>query len=908
MSEQEIQTRTNEEETVSENSRIETLARRSEEETQTETDGDSSLLEIDYASDGESIYVSKKEARKFMKPLLAEDLYKKYFYEFRITFCTWLNRLFCCQTIPGLKNFQAKGREALYEDYMTFIEEYKSATTEQEKIEVEEFWKENFRNWNEPDIEKLGESDSRQHVQALLLIFLFYLQQVALILVGDVKYPEEWEKAVIWLKQIFLPNILYITDQTIKEVRQNRKSKNLLNFGKFFQFISYYLNNIIIPLGKERGDSTYKTFYSFFDRATRLLGILSFNLITPLASIILSLLLDNKNLVFKIIFSASGFILLVSVLYYYWKIGQEVKFLGIIENPRVFGEVYRKNFQPYHEDFTWVLILTLVEKIILAIINRVFTNEDELIGGWISLGILSLSFFFLYYFLPYNTKQLNQIDILTRFSNIIVLSIGIVFTKENSFSENLANILLFTISGITLFYWIFAFRETIFSPQDCLKYFPLFICIQFFHGGINKFLAKKRWKNIKTLDEAKKLLQNRKKKGISKGEWSVLSADQKVLFLCTDFEDYHMEGHDVETTEGVDLNVSKVFSSNHFDTILAGKLCSSIKVTGLKLDSRAFTEDSFSYILESNLLGRLRWLTALDIHDIDLSPNSNKLLFLSLLKGGFRIQELWFQYCFTSSEYFELLGEYLLIKTDLQSFSIFGSFDGSSESCNIILQSLSPEKLNYLELNTNGLDDTQIPLLSSILERASNLKTLYIKYEFSSEDTLRSFYEIFSKAKNSKELDITVETIGPQSIFVINEELYMMSNKNIKVWNIESKIREIFPEMKNLVYFDKKKLFSLSENRITDFSKLTYKVTRKGINSIVSYALSLLDLKEKEKLKQNMVLDRHGISIIELVHRYGSNRKKETLEAMYEIFGVEVYFREELIEQEEGEEEYFYPY
>eukprot|EP00924_Labyrinthula_sp_SR-Ha-C_P007229 snap_masked-scaffold_8-processed-gene-12.47-mRNA-1 protein AED:1.00 eAED:1.00 QI:0/0/0/0/1/1/2/0/285 len=182
--EQEIQTRTNEEETVSENSRTETLAQSSEKETQTETDGDSSFLETDSFSDGEVISVSKKEARKFMKPLLAEDIYKKYFHEIRITFWTWLNRLFCCQSILRLKN-QAKGRNELYSCYLGFLKEYNSVTTEQEKKEVEESCKKYFRNWNESDIEELGESDSRQHVQALLLIFLFYLQQVALILVGD---------------------------------------------------------------------------------------------------------------------------------------------------------------------------------------------------------------------------------------------------------------------------------------------------------------------------------------------------------------------------------------------------------------------------------------------------------------------------------------------------------------------------------------------------------------------------------------------------------------------------------------------------------------------------------------------------------------------------------------------------
>eukprot|EP00924_Labyrinthula_sp_SR-Ha-C_P007228 snap_masked-scaffold_8-processed-gene-12.46-mRNA-1 protein AED:1.00 eAED:1.00 QI:0/0/0/0/1/1/2/0/407 len=403
------------------------------------------------------------------------------------------------------------------------------------------------------------------------------------------------------------------------------KCNGILNLKS--SFTSYYLINIINPLGEERGDDRFDTFNSFFDRATRLLGIFSFNLITPLASIILSLLLDNKNLVFKIIFSASGLILLVSVLYYYWKIGQEVSFLDSEAGPQNIAEVYGKNFQAYNKDFRWVLLLTFVEKIILAIINRVFTSEDELIGGWVSLGILSLSFFFLYYFLPYNTKQLNQIDILTRFSNIIILSIGIIFTKENSFSENLANIFLFTISGITLFYWIFTFRKTIFSPQDCLKYFPLFICIHFLYGGINKFLAKKTWKNIKTLDEANKFLQNRKKKGISKYEWSVFSLDQKVLFLCTDFEVNQIQENDVETTEDVELSVSKIFSSNHFDTILAGKLYSSVKVTTLQLKLVDFTENCFSYILESNLLGRLRWLMALDIYDIDLSSNFSKLLY-----------------------------------------------------------------------------------------------------------------------------------------------------------------------------------------------------------------------------------------------------------------------------------------
>eukprot|EP00924_Labyrinthula_sp_SR-Ha-C_P005580 snap_masked-scaffold_127-processed-gene-0.5-mRNA-1 protein AED:1.00 eAED:1.00 QI:0/-1/0/0/-1/1/1/0/124 len=122
MSEQEIQTRTNEEETVSENSRTETLAQSSEKETQTETDGDSSFLETDSFSDGEVISVSKKETRKFMKPFLTEDLYKKYFHKIRMTFCTWLNGLFCFQSILGLKNFQAKGSEALYEDYVTFLE------------------------------------------------------------------------------------------------------------------------------------------------------------------------------------------------------------------------------------------------------------------------------------------------------------------------------------------------------------------------------------------------------------------------------------------------------------------------------------------------------------------------------------------------------------------------------------------------------------------------------------------------------------------------------------------------------------------------------------------------------------------------------------------------------------------
>eukprot|EP00924_Labyrinthula_sp_SR-Ha-C_P001847 snap_masked-scaffold_30-processed-gene-0.19-mRNA-1 protein AED:1.00 eAED:1.00 QI:0/0/0/0/1/1/3/0/929 len=909
-----------------------------DEETITQT-SERDSLDLTVSTKEEVISVSRTEAQNFIQPLLSEDLYKKYFGPIRGTFWPTFNRIFCCRSISDLEAHQEHRREGLYEDYETFMHECKKVSNQEEKRQLQEKWEDHFRNWNDEDEEVFGKTGSRQHVQALLLIFLFYLQQVALIIIEGVNYPERWKDTLIWLRKVFLPDIrldlskadstaiyaafylfivvihllVYITDKTKETFYYSESSQTLtyyrVNIGRF---IYYYLRDVIIPTGRKLGEEIEEIVLSFFKRSTKIFAILSFNLITPLASVILSLILNEERFALKITFSSTGVFILFSLLYYYWKIGQEKSEYYVLFGAQETKDVYRDNFQAYKKGFKWLVIVFFIEKILLTIVNKFFISEDDLTGGWISLAILSLIFSFLYYFVPYETQELNQIDILTRFSNIILLSIGIILTEEDSFSEKFATIILFFFTGITLIYWIFAFRKTIFSPQDCFEYFPLFVFFRFLYGGVQRFIARRRWKNVKTFDEAKNLLANRKKSGITKYEWSVFFADQKILFLCLDNDSQNISENYLDPSEDLDLIFSSIHTSEYFDRILAGEICSSLKIVSLELNSSGLTEYAFSYILESNLFNRLLWLTILEVHDCKLSPISNKNLFLSLLNGGFRLQSLRLGDIFCSSDHFDILGDYLSKTLELQNFHLENSNNFEPDSYKIILQSLNTEKLKYLKFHINRFGDCNISLLTDILKEANNLEYFDFEYENISKDSVIYLYAVFSSLKQTNRLNIRVLIYGRLTLFVLNEGLNTMStNKNILITNVDLEMNKVIPGLLISDFFDKEVWFVFSENEIYDFSKTAYIAVREGINCVVSFALSLLNLEEKKQLKKNIGSQRDyrkKVSMKELIHKYGKNRKKETLESMSEIFGAQVYFREELDEQEEeGEEEYLPP-
>eukprot|EP00924_Labyrinthula_sp_SR-Ha-C_P003591 snap_masked-scaffold_53-processed-gene-1.80-mRNA-1 protein AED:1.00 eAED:1.00 QI:0/0/0/0/1/1/5/0/909 len=900
----------------------EILSSINEEEILTQSSKGYSSLITEFNRNGETVRVTKTDARNFIQPLLTDNLYKKYFRTSRGTFWPIFNRIFCCQSVLSAEAFQQKAVNSMYKDYAFFVQEYHEATNPQEKTELQEEWEEYFRTWKESEIKVFDKSGSRQHVQALTIMFLFYLQMVALILVGDVNYPEGWENTVSWLKQVFLPDIridlsiadsaalyvafyllvivvhllVYIIEKT-KYIFFYSENVHLLLYislsligifsllslvlfflnNEYWKLIIYYcLRDVIIPYEQERGEELYVILDNFFDRATKLLGVLSFNLITPLASVILNLVLNEENLVFKSIFSSIGFIILTSILYYYWKIGQEEKTNYSEIDVNRTKDVYRTNFQAYDKRFKWLLILLFIERILLTIVNRVFTNDTDLTGGWISLGILFSSLIFLYYYLPYKTKELNQIDILTRLSNIMVLSIGIVFTEDDSFSEDLVNIILFSIS------------EKQFSLLKTFSY-----------GELQKFRAKRRWKSVKTFSGAKKLLANRKKSGISEYEWSILSADQKVLFLCLDTDSNEMNGDNVETSEEVQLTFSSIHTTECFNTILSGKLFSSLKITSVELNSTGLTENAFSYILESNLFGRLNWLTSLEITNTKLSPTSNKNLFLSLLKGGLRLQKLVFFRCFTSSHNFYMFGEYLSQNTELQYLRIDDLSNFSPDSCKIILQSLNTKNLRELYLNINGFDDSHISLITDILGGVHVLEDLLLKLTTISKEEIISFHEFLSKLKLKQELCFS--TKRELTIFDINEfSNTMAKNKNIFFSHLEEKIYQLLGVDRDYELLDKETWFEFSEIGVCDFSKYSYTAAKEGMNSIVSLALSLLNFEEKKLLSKNICSERYSrkdVSMKALIHTYATNRKKETLDAMYEVFGVEVFSKEELNEE-----------
>eukprot|EP00924_Labyrinthula_sp_SR-Ha-C_P007291 snap_masked-scaffold_8-processed-gene-14.30-mRNA-1 protein AED:1.00 eAED:1.00 QI:0/0/0/0/1/1/2/0/533 len=491
---------------------------------------------------------------------------------------------------------------------------------------------------------------------------------------------------------------------------------------------------------------------------------------------------------------------------------------------------------------------------------------------------------------------MNQIDILT----------------QDSFSENLANIFLFTISGITLFYWIFAFRKTIFSPQDCLKYFPLFVCIRSFYSGGKDFLAGQRWKNIKTAKQVKQLIDSRKGKGLYQNEWSILTIDQRFFSLFVERDSDTIEVTDLENGEEIKLEFSNISEHEQFNIFLRDGLCSSIKLTELFLDTPALSDECFSFILESNLFSRLKLLKSLNISKMSLSSISAQNLFSALLETGTQIEKLELGATFSPEENFDILYEYLEQNSELKTFIFVGDYDFKPESISPLLDSICTENLGFLSLQTYGLNDTNFSSMIDLVRKAKVLYHLDFDNKQVSIEKMIPFYDMLSEIEILDKLEVVLVFPFDRSFdfpkdFGFNEAANTISkNKNIKI--LESDFFSGIISSGYIVkdFLDKRRCFLQSEEEILDFSEFVYEAAQKGLNGAVTLALSLLTLEEKEELKKNIFSEVNEVgqlSMKELIHRHGQNRKEETLDALFDIFGDEVYVWEEPDVQHQEEED-----
>eukprot|EP00924_Labyrinthula_sp_SR-Ha-C_P007293 snap_masked-scaffold_8-processed-gene-14.29-mRNA-1 protein AED:1.00 eAED:1.00 QI:0/0/0/0/1/1/4/0/353 len=340
-------------------------------------DDSSDIISI-YVGEAETVHISQTEAENFFRTLFVEDLYTKYFVKTKYSSWNALNRVFCCQSISALEAIQKDRKDVLLQTYARFVQESNRATSQQEKTEIRQKYGDIFLNFENSYDKKDDESGNRQHVQALLLLFLFYLQQVALILIGDVQYPEDWENTVIWLKKMFLPDIrinlsvsdsaalhaafyslvivvhlsIYITFRTVMiasiHYYSGLKTKQItMGIGKFLQYK-------VFPSGIHRGENKDEIAENFTKNATKFFAFLSLNLITPLGSIILNLFLEENEIVFKIIFSSIGILILIMMFLFYWRLSQGDKNLWELGQSFRVINLFEAAFESYRKGYKWL--------------------------------------------------------------------------------------------------------------------------------------------------------------------------------------------------------------------------------------------------------------------------------------------------------------------------------------------------------------------------------------------------------------------------------------------------------------------------------------------------------------------------------------------------------------------------
>eukprot|EP00924_Labyrinthula_sp_SR-Ha-C_P000781 snap_masked-scaffold_7-processed-gene-3.49-mRNA-1 protein AED:1.00 eAED:1.00 QI:0/0/0/0/1/1/3/0/343 len=302
--------------------------------------------------------------------------------------------------------------------------------------------------YDEPEQQK---SAVIENTYVVFLMFVFYLQQVALIVVDGVKYPQQWEKAAAWLKDIFLPNINF--DFTIEDsiavtsaiflipvfihffVIIVSKEANLLRDNEanetpriFFSKIVYLLagvfGTISLVLYLVQSDF-WKVFAVLFcymllsDLLQRVRNLYKEKIFIP-EKLLKGALLSNAREEYYyveqqvyIILSLGSLTPVVAItinilvesisitiylLFFYIMVYRSslhfedelMNYVGIQgDDPPI--EAFQTSLETYRDGFKWMQILFLAEKMALTVSNNVFKtkeNEVDITGGIISFGII----------------------------------------------------------------------------------------------------------------------------------------------------------------------------------------------------------------------------------------------------------------------------------------------------------------------------------------------------------------------------------------------------------------------------------------------------------------------------------------------------------------------------------------
>eukprot|EP00924_Labyrinthula_sp_SR-Ha-C_P003546 snap_masked-scaffold_53-processed-gene-0.24-mRNA-1 protein AED:1.00 eAED:1.00 QI:0/0/0/0/1/1/2/0/849 len=792
-------------------------------------------------------------------------------------------------------------------------------------------------------------------LQVLVMMFVFYLQQVSLIILNGINYPQQWLNSVSWLRNVLVPEInfnlglqdgvavftavflfpifihllIFVACESAK-LRENTTEANpkprifysykTIFFSLIFlitavplsildveywklclRFRHYYKENIWIAEKVANGSFPRFARYSFWNFEIQVYSVLSASSLTPVVSITTNLITDNDNLVITAVFSVVGFSIVLFLIIFYFivfkslrKGEKNLKYIGLVgKYPPVSG--FYKNLEGYQEQFKWLQILFLAEKIALTTSSKVFNVEEDginLNGGLSSLAIILFVYFILYVRLPYVNQELNQIDIFTRLSNVILLSTALLFTRHKMFSEDLANIIMFSVSTITLLYWIYVFREIVFSFQAWLDYFPLFVLFRALKKKKRTFEIKRMWQNVNTVEKATVILEKRAEKNVFRDEWEEFDGDKKLLVLCAERNEAFIDSQNLEEAQDIKFILRYLESEVFFETVLRTGFSKKLKIVELNLGFGGITSKGMSYILESNLFEKLPYLNYFEFSGSSISPLAAKNLFQAMLEGNCKAKRIHFSENNFSGKNFDVLCDYLSQNMSLEYFCLQFSPNIEPEANNLLLESLCLKNFITFEFTEVGLTGKNLTSLIKLLENAPRLERFHVSRNKLDKDCLISLYEVFSKLRVNGKLDISVYNQqgwdeDEQNLFHLNEASTTLA-RNKKLEFSYLSLNSDMGKYKAVNKSTKKEnCFVFVDGEAVGFSEFAYDCAKDGVTGFITAALSFLSLEEKAQLKKNFPQGssaKEAVSLRQLVEEKGRYRVSETLNALDLIF------------------------
>eukprot|EP00924_Labyrinthula_sp_SR-Ha-C_P013793 snap_masked-scaffold_5-processed-gene-13.32-mRNA-1 protein AED:1.00 eAED:1.00 QI:0/-1/0/0/-1/1/1/0/862 len=679
----------------------------------------------------------------------------------------------------------------------------------------------------------------------------------------------------------------------------------LANFLLTFRKI--YINKVYVP---EKMLFRYTEFTARISYRTAEVPFIQFLLslfFTPIASAWLNHSLASSDSSISIPFGIAGGVILILYFVYYFVLFKVAKhynssyflYIGISVAtlaPGTFIDVFRG----YTEKFAFFPLIFLAEKLML-LVSDIFLGDITINGfpvsGLTSLLVLLISFFAIYFVLPYEDKLLSRVDGLTRLSNLLLIATALSFTESaQEDTEQAADIVMLVVSTITLLFWIFVFRKIIFSIEGWVQYFPLFVIARNIKQLYLGFQFSQTWKRVSTLKEAQEILDGRSGVGVTAFEWKRMTNNQQLISLCCK----RKQPSPVDLEQGDPI----VFELETWEDNKALQRLRRIGLLSVQVKSFSLTHTKVNSIglralSEAKVLGTYTGLETIKMIGVGLSGEAGEIFMNILLDEEVKVPKLDFFGALVEENACEVLSKYIATNQGLESLNM-GFNPTMGKGSLSVLESLLDSTANMKEIlfHNSALDDIHGDILLELFKTVNSLEVFQVEKNKFSEEMVNRFFETVRTVDKGHSVTVNFSQNsgrdpGVQALYFVNEALYSaQQNQNLNFKKIAD-LGFFYKEMKEFEFkesFSKENCFVTENGKLIGFSEYLWKVANEGVVSCVAAAISILNKREKEEVK-NFIKDQspQGLNfaaadILTLCQDKGNYRVPETTSVIEKLY------------------------